>query len=147
MITSAQKARLDRLNMRNAADAALAVNLDRAPKVVSVLWDFAVNGGSSTVDINLGYTFEEDCLVTRVFMRELTDVTGATSTYTLKANTTSITDAIAVAAMATGTMALPAGSTAVFVLSGTILRLDINVAAATAGRVLFVVEIMPARIN
>jgi hypothetical protein len=147
MITPAQKARLESWNQRNAADASVAVNLDRGPKIVSVMWDFAVLGGESDTDINLGYTFEEDCLVTRVFMKEITNVVGATSTYTLEATATALTDAIAVASMATGSMALASSATAIAVASGSVLQLNIGTADATAGKVLFLIEILPARVN
>lgn len=145
MLTTTQKARLASWNQRNAADASVPTLLDRTEKVVAVTWDFAVLGGANATDINLGYTFEEDCLVTKVIMHEITNVTGATSTYTLEAGATALTDAIAVASMATGTMALASSATAIPVTSGSALQLNIGTADATAGKVRFYVYMLPQR--
>jgi hypothetical protein len=148
MITTTQKERLASLNQGNARAAELSTNLDRAEKVVAVTWDFAVDGGAHAgADIDLGYTTEEACLVTKVIMHELTNVVGASSTYTLEFGSTAITDAIGVASMATGTMALASSATAIPVAAGQALQLNIGTANASAGKVRFYVYMLPQRDN
>ncbi len=147
MITQAQKEVMNSLNQGNARRGELAINLDRTEKVVAVTWDFAVDGGSAASDIDLGYTTEEACLVTKIVMHEISNVTGVNSTYTLEFGSTALTDAVAVGSMATGTIALASSATAIPVASGQALQLNIGTANATAGKVRFYVYMLPQRDN
>lgn len=147
MITPDQKNVLSSLNQRTARSAELSTNLDRAEKVVAVTWDFDVDGGAHAEDIELGYSAEEACLVTKIVMHEVTNVVGASSTYQLKFGSTNISDAVAVGSMATGTMALASSATAIAVASGDALKLDIGTANATAGKVRFYIYMLPQRDN
>ena len=145
MITQDQKDLMDSLNQRTARLGELTTNMDRCEKVVAVLWDFAEHGGESDTDIDLGYTTEEDCLVTKVVTHELTQPVGTSSTYTLKAGSTALTGATAVGSVATGEVALASSATAIAVSKGSTLKLDIGTADATAGKVRFYVYMLPQR--
>lgn len=147
MITTTQKELLTSLNQGNARRAELSTNMDRTEKVVAVTWDFAVDGGESDTDIDLGYTTEEAVLVTKIIMHELTNVTGANSTYTLEFGSTAISADVAVGSMATGTMALAGSATAIAVAADQALQLNIGTADATAGKVRFYVYMLPQRDN
>jgi hypothetical protein len=146
MLTTTQKARLESWNQGNADSADVPTLLDRSEKVVAVLWDFSVNGGSNAgADIALGYTFEEASIVTKVVAHVLTTVTGASSTYTIEAGATALTTATAVGSMTTGTMTLAGSATAIAVASGEILQLNIGTADATAGKVRYYIYMLPQR--
>ncbi len=146
MLTTAQEERLDSLNQGNARAAELTTLLDRAEKVVAVTWDFAVSGGAHAADISLGYTFEEAAIITKVLFVELTNVVGATSTYTLEADAVAITEDVAVASLAGITQPALAGSAAgIAVASGAALQLNIGTANASAGKVRFYIYMVPQR--
>jgi hypothetical protein len=146
MITAKQKELLRSLNQRTARLAELPTVLDRAEKVVAVLWDFDVQGGAHAGDdISLGYTTEEACIVTKIVAHELTNVAGTNSTYQLKAGSTNLTDAVAVGSMATGTVALASSATAIPVAAGQAVKLDIGTANATAGKVRYYIYLLPQR--
>lgn len=145
MITQAQKEVMASLNQGNARRGELTTNLDRTEKVVAVTWDFAVDGGANAADIELGYSTEEACLVTKIVAHEITNVVGVNSTYTLKFGSTAISATVAVADMATGTIALASSATAIAIASGLALKLDIGTADASAGKVRFYIYMLPQR--
>jgi hypothetical protein len=147
-LTPAQKLLIAPLHAGTARKAELPTVIDRKEKVVAVNWDYAVHGGANAADINLGYTFEEAVIVTKVLFHELTDVVGATSTYTLEAGATALTEDVAVASIAGITQPALAGSAAgIAVASGSALQLNIGTANATAGKVRFYVYMVPQRDN
>lgn len=144
MILSKWKRLLNQMNM-TALKIQLGKELDQTEKVIAVTWDFDEHGGESDIDIDLGYTTEEACLVTKVVAHELASVTGASSTYTLEFGSTAITGDIAVSSLATGTLALASSATAVAVAAGQPLQLNIGTADATAGKVRFYIYMIPQR--
>lgn len=146
MITTTLQTIMKRINERTARLGQLVRNVDRAEKVVAVTWDFAVHGGANATDINLDYTFEEDCIVTKVLFHEITNVVGATSTYTLEAGATALSEDVAVASLSGITQPTLAGAAAgIAVTSGSALQLNIGTANASAGKVRFYVYMVPQR--
>lgn len=145
MITTTLQRVLKSLNQRTARAGGLVRHLDQTEKVVAVLWDFSVDGGANATDINLDYTTEEACVLTKIVMHEITNVVGATSTYTLYAGSTALSADVAVASMATGTMALASSATAIAVATGEQIKLNIGTADATAGKVRFYLYFVPQR--
>ena len=107
-------------------------------RVSSVLWDFSEDGGA-TGTISLGRKLPANCIVTRCWTDEQTAVTG-NSDLDLKAGSTDLVTAIDFtgdAGLQTRTLATAAG---VKLSSESELKIDINNAAATAGKVRFFVE-------
>lgn len=145
MLTIEKQELLSSINQGNARRAELTTELDRTEKVVAVTWDFAADGGESDTDIDLGYTSEEACLVTKVVAHELTTVEGTNSTYTLEFGSTALTGAVAVGSVATGEIALASSATAIPIAAGEALQLNIGTADATAGKVRFYVYMLPQR--
>jgi len=155
MITPTQKARLDSLNQRNADDASLPKVLDRKPKLVTLQYSFAAQGGG-TGDYNLTdvdgntYSTEEAVIVTRIIADEATAFTsGGAATVVLKAGATSLTDALAFDTGFTGqnTLALASSATAIAVAASSTFKITVGTAALTAGLVRFTVEMIPRRTN
>ena len=107
-------------------------------RVASVLWDFSEDGGA-TGTISLGRKLPANCIVTRCWTDEQTAVTG-NSDLDLKAGSTDLVTAIDFtgdAGLQTRTLATAAG---IKLSSESELKIDINTAAATAGKVRFFVE-------
>lgn len=135
---------LNRMNS-TASAVGLGRELDRSEAVICVEWNQAVQGGTAGAGINLGFVTEEACLVTRVLIHEVTNVVGATSTYTVRAGTTALTGDIAVASLATGTIALAGSATAIPVAAGQPINLLIGTANATAGLLRIYISMVPQR--
>lgn len=126
----------NRLNKREAAV------LDRAAmQVQCVTWDFSSDGGA-VGDIDFGVDLPADATVTRIFAEELTNVTsGGAATLQLKAGSTALSGAEAIAGFAGITQPALAGSVAgIRVSAASRLKMAIATAAATAGKVRFSVE-------
>jgi hypothetical protein len=151
MITVAQQELLDSVNQGNARRAELPTLLDRSEKVVTALYDFDVDAGA-TGTLSLSYTFEEDCMVTKVLADELTELTsGGSATVTLQKDTAgSKADLTGDIAFDTGflnvtSMALEGSAAGIRVASGDTLHMKIGAAALTAGKVRFYVYMLPRR--
>ena len=111
-------------------------------QVVSVVYDFASDGGAIGT-ISFGRLLPADCIVTRVFSDEITNLTGATATLTLKAGSTALTGAITATAAAGVEAPALAGSVAGIKLAAiSELNMAIATAAITAGKIRFFVEYM-----
>lgn len=122
-----------RTNKREAAV------LQFAKQVQAVTWDFSKDGGA-VGDVSFGVKLPAGAIVTSVLSDEETAVTGATSV-TLKAGSTSLTDAINFTLDAGIQSRALAGSAAGIKLSAASeLKITIATNAATAGKVTFYVE-------
>lgn len=107
---------------------------------------FAVDTQGIT-SINLGYTFKEDAIVTGVMSHELTNVTsGGSATVAVRAGTTALVAATAIASF-TGVVShtLSGSAAGIAVSKGDQLNIDVEVAPLTAGKVRFYVYAIPQR--
>lgn len=110
----------------------------------SVLYDFSSDGGAVS-DISFGRMLPADAVIIGIVLHEITNTTsGGSATLTIKAGSTSLSDAIAVAAVATGTTPLASSATAIPLAAESELKLTIAVAALTAGKIrIFVRYLVP----
>lgn len=110
-------------------------------RVASALYDFSSDGGA-VGSITFGRLLPAGAVVTRVFADELTNVTsGGSATIQLKAGSTNLTGATAIASFSGLTAPALDGSAAAIKLSAdSELQIAIATAALTAGKVRFFVE-------
>lgn len=152
MITETQQNLMDSLNQRTARLGELVRVLDQTEKVINVLYDYSVSGGA-TGTINVSYTFEEDCFITKVLADELTPCTsGGSATLTLQYDDGSKNDITGDIAFDSGflnitSLALEGSAAGIKVDSGDTLHLKIGAAALTAGKVRFYLYMLPRRAN
>lgn len=107
---------------------------------------FAVDTQGVT-SINLPYTFSEDAIVTKVLTHEIVDVTsGGSATILLRAGTTSLVAATAIASY-TGIVShtLAGSADGIAVTKGDKINIDVEVAPLTAGKVRFYIYAIPQR--
>ena len=105
----------------------------------SVLYDFD-NDGGATGTISFGRILPEGAVVVRVFSNEITAVAGATD-IDLKAGSTDLITAVDLTADAGfQSRALTGAADGIALSADAELKMDINTAAATAGKVRFFVE-------
>jgi len=112
-------------------------------RMASVLYDFSVDAGAVGT-LTFGRVLPAGAIVTKIIADELTNVTsGGSATVQLKAGSTNLTGAIAIADLAGLTAPALAGSVAAIKLSAASeLSLAIATAALTAGKVRLCVEYM-----
>lgn len=110
-------------------------------RMASVLYDFSVDAGAVGT-LTFGRVLPAGAIVTKIVADELTNVTsGGSATLQLKAGSTNLTGAVAIADFAGLTAPALAGSAAAIKLAAASeLSLAIATAAVTAGKVRFLVE-------
>lgn len=119
----------------NAREAAV---LEFSMQSQSCLWDYSQDGGA-VGDISFGVKLPANAVVTRIFTDEQTAVAGATD-ITLKAGSTSLSGSIDFTASSGVNSRSLASGTAIKLSSASELKISIATAAATAGKVRFMVE-------
>lgn len=108
-------------------------------KVTKVTYDFAVDGGAQGT-INLNGYLPANVLVTGVWIREVTNVTGASATIKLVCGSTDISAALTGTNIVTGVATLIGSATAVYVSTAGQLKVTIATADVTAGKLEYFVE-------
>lgn len=108
-------------------------------KVAKVTYDFSVVGGAESTIALEGY-LPANVLVTGVWIREVTNVTGASATIKLVCGSTDITAALTGTNIVTGAATLISSATAVYVSTAGQLKVTIATAAVTAGKLEYFVE-------
>lgn len=112
-----------------------------AKQVATVLYNFS-NDGGAVGTVSFGAQLPANAVVTAIYSDEQTNITsGGSATLQLKAGSTNLSDAIAIASFAGNkSHALASSATAIKVTSASELKLAIATAALTAGKVRLAVE-------
>ena len=125
-------------NMPNKREQAVLNN--GGIRVESVHYKFSADGGA-VGDISFKRLLPAGAVVKALILHEIANFTsGGSATVTIKAGSTALSTAIAVASVATGTTALASSATAIPLAADADIVMSIGTAALTAGELRVFIE-------
>lgn len=108
-------------------------------RITKVTYDYSVSGGAQST-ITLDGWLPANCMVTNVYCREVTNITGASATLKLVCGSVDLTGAELGTDIVTAEQALASSATAIYISTAGQLKVTIGSAAVTAGKLEYFVE-------